>query len=259
MDAWLASLSLPALVAVVAGAFIGLTIFTTASGFALERALRHRRIWDVPLDPGQYRFEAIGNLAYLGVNIVAFVAAIRLGLIPFADGSPLLSFAISFFGFQVYYYFLHRLMHRRAFVRFHRWHHRSRVTTPLTGLSMSVVEAIGWAAGYLVVGAIAARFVDFSAEGFYAYVAFNVYGNILGHANAEVPNPLARTRLGSLFSPPFLYHALHHARWTGHYALGTTVFDRLLGTEWEDWPALHARVIEGAPMESLKARGDRPG
>jgi hypothetical protein len=31
--------------------------------------------------------------------------------------------------------------------------------------------------------------------------------------------------------------------------------DRLLGTEWSDWPALHARVVSGQPLESFSERG----
>lgn len=54
---------------------------------------------------------------------------------------------------------------------------------------------------------------------------------------------------------PFTYHALHHARWTGHYGLGMTALDRLLGSEWSDWPGLHARVVAGEPMRSFKDRG----
>lgn len=30
--------------------------------------------------------------------------------------------------------------------------------------------------------------------------------------------------------------------------------DRLLGTEWPDWPELHARVISGEPMRKLSER-----
>ncbi|MEZ4452100.1 MAG: sterol desaturase family protein [Nannocystaceae bacterium] len=255
MGPWIASLSLPALFAAVVAFFLGLTVISTGFGFALERALRSRRIWDVPLDPGQYRFELVGNLAYLGVQIVAFTAALHLGLLRFDDGaSALLTFFVIYFGFQLYYYWLHRLMHRRRWVHLHRWHHRSRVTTPLSGQSMSVGEAIGWAIGYLGVPALAGLWIPISAEGFVAYVAFNVYGNIVGHANVEMVNPLARARLVSIFTPPFIYHALHHARWTGHYGFASTGLDRLFRTEFADWRAIAVRVDGGTPLRSLKER-----
>ncbi len=62
--------------------------------------------------------------------------------------------------------------------------------------------------------------------------------------------------LVSLVSPPFLYHALHHARWTGHYGFASAGLDGLLGTEFPDWRALHDRILAGRPLESLKTRGD---
>ncbi len=31
--------------------------------------------------------------------------------------------------------------------------------------------------------------------------------------------------------------------------------DRLLGTEWPDWPKLHARVTSGTPLQKLSERG----
>ena len=40
-----------------------------------------------------------------------------------------------------------------------------------------------------------------------------------------------------------------------HYSFGSSFMDRLLGTEWEDWPALHGRVRDGVPMTNLAQRG----
>jgi sterol desaturase/sphingolipid hydroxylase (fatty acid hydroxylase superfamily) len=54
---------------------------------------------------------------------------------------------------------------------------------------------------------------------------------------------------------PITYHALHHARFVNHYSFGSSFMDRLLGTEWEDWTALHDRVRDGEPMTKLSQRG----
>ena len=254
MEAWLLALPWPHLLVVVASAFLGLS----ALGFAAERLFAGRRIWDVPLDPGQYRLELRGNLNFLAVQIPAATALLAPGWLRFADGSGPLTFVGMYFGFQLYYYGLHRALHHRALVRFHRWHHRSRVTTPLSGQSMSVVEALGWAIGYYALPALAAALgapIDFS--GWLAYLAFNVFGNIFGHSNVELGNPLTARRLVSLFQPPYLYHALHHARWTGHYGFASTGLDRLLGTEFPDWRPLLRQVLGGAPLTSLKARAER--
>src|SRR5690606_5712092 len=41
------------------------------------------------------------------------------------------------------------------------------------------------------------------------------------------------------------FHAMHHARYTGHYGLFTTVLDRVLGTAWDDTPEVQARAARG--------------
>jgi sterol desaturase/sphingolipid hydroxylase (fatty acid hydroxylase superfamily) len=254
MGPWLASLSLPALAGVVAGAFLGFTVITTGLGFAAERALRHRRIWAVPLDPGQYRFELIGNLKFLSVQIAAAIAVIHFGWLRFGDASVFLTFAGVFAGFQAYYFLLHWALHRRSLVRFHRWHHRSRVTTPLSGQSTGFVEAIGYAVGYYALPALASQLAPISAEGWALYIVFNVFANIFGHSNVEMMPALGRKRVVSVFAPPYVYHALHHARWVGHYGFGSTGLDRLLGTEFPDWQALHRQIDAGRPLESLRVR-----
>jgi len=119
---------------------------------------------------------------------------------------------------------------------------------------MSVVEAIGWAVGYLLVPALASLVVPWSALGWVAYIVYNVSGNIIGHVNVEFYNPFSRVRLLSVFMPPVIYHALHHARWTGHYGFASTGLDGLLRTEFDDWKAVSRRVASGEPLTSLKQR-----
>ena len=52
-------------------------------------------------------------------------------------------------------------------------------------------------------------------------------------------------------------HALHHARWTGHFGFASTWADRLFRTEWSDWPELHARIWRGDALTTLKQRGEK--
>lgn len=141
-------------------------------------------------------------------------------------------------------------------VRFHRWHHASRITTPLSGQSLGIVEAAGWICGLLLVPATLTEAGLLHGGALAAYLVISAAGNIVGHANADPHPRQSGERARSWATHPFTYHALHHARWTGHYGLGTTVPDRVLGSEWADWPALHARVISGEPLRSFKERGD---
>jgi sterol desaturase/sphingolipid hydroxylase (fatty acid hydroxylase superfamily) len=94
--------------------------------------------------------------------------------------------------------------------------------------------------------------VPISAEGWAAYIAFNIFGNIVGHSNFELVPRTPVTYYSALFSNAFVYHCLHHARWTGHYSFQSALMDRVFDTEWKDWPALHAEIAAGNALKSLK-------
>lgn len=239
-------------------AHLAVTLFGSAVGFAVERLVPRRRIFAVPLFEGQYRFELLGNAVFLAVTAATLTVTLRAGAIRFVEGSATrdaVTFGAMLVGFQVLYWFLHRAMHLRALVPIHRWHHRSQVTTPLTGQSMSVGEAALWMLGYAAVPALVSQLVPLGFAGWAAYLAFNVFGNVFGHANVECILPLGASRAATLFGNVFTFHALHHARWTGHYGFMAAGMDRLMKTEWADWPALYARVDRGEALTSLKQRG----
>ncbi|MEZ4380556.1 MAG: sterol desaturase family protein [Nannocystaceae bacterium] len=243
------------------GLLFGLsTLALVGLGFAWEASAagRRRRIFAVPLAAGQRRREALANVGFVLLSTLAFTGAVAADLIePRAEGpvAAFVTFASCLLGFEVYYYFQHRLLHTRRLIRFHRWHHASKVTTPLSGQSLGLVEAIGWISGLVLFPALLSAVGWLHADALLTFLILGAAGNIIGHANAE-PHPAASgERERSWMTHPFTFHALHHARWTGHYGLGTTVLDRLLDTEWPDWPALHAKVIAGEPMRSLKERG----
>lgn len=259
MSDWLADASPIELALAAFGLFAGTTVISLAVGFALERALRSRRIWDLPLDAGQLRLELIGNVVFVVVQVAVMALVVASGLPRYAEPSwpvGIATFLALMLGFQVFYYCVHRAMHHHALVRFHRWHHKSRVTTPLSAQSTSFVESLLWSTGYALIPALASQLAPISAEGWAAYLAFNVFGNILGHANVELVPATPATRTSALFSGVLVYHALHHARWTGHYSFQAALMDRLFGTEWKDWPALHREVAAGRPLKSLRETRD---
>lgn len=258
MPAFLTRLDTVGLLLWVAAFFVTMTLAGLAQGFLIERLLTKRRMFDVPLAKGQYRFELIGNLVFVAVAIAAVTGVLSLGWVRFADGwlRGIGTFVALMFGFQFFYYFLHRAMHHRLLLRFHRWHHRSQVTTPLSGQSVSFVEACGWMLGYVGLPLVFSLVVPISFEGWAAYVGFNVFGNIVGHSNVEPNGPQFGNREIIWAVSPFIFHGLHHARWTGHYSFQAGAMDRLFKTEWDDWPQLFKRIIDGRPLTSLKDRGD---
>lgn len=258
MSVYLQFLSTTELALTIFAVSASLTLVATSMGFVLERLLPRRKIFDVPLFSGQYRFELLGNLVFLAILTAALTAALHTGVVRLGPDSLMrsgLSFLALMFGFQTYYRGLHRAMHTRALVRFHRWHHRSHVTTPLTGQSMSAVEACAWMLGYVGLAWAFSQLVPLGFWGWIGYLAFNMLGNIVGHSNVEPTLRAGATRAASTLANPYVYHALHHARWTGHYSFQAALMDRLRGTEWDDWPALYERIVFGNPLKSLKERG----
>jgi lathosterol oxidase len=246
----------------VCGAFFGgLTAAYTGIGFILERRLgSRRRIFDIPRADGQLRWELLGNVRF--VVMAAFVFAWLLSTVPLADesvASAILTFITCWLGFEIYYWGLHRLMHTKAIYRFHRYHHESRVTSALTGYSMSTAESLGWLVGLAGLPYLLSFFCPVSLVGLLMYHAlYQIPGNVVGHANVDFFPAGASKRINSWISHPTTYHSLHHARFNNHYSFGSSFMDRLLGTEWLDWPELHARVIGGQPMQKLSERGS-PG
>jgi sterol desaturase/sphingolipid hydroxylase (fatty acid hydroxylase superfamily) len=227
-------------------------------GFALERWLASsRRIFNLPRAEGQLRWELLGNLRFVAMAAFAFAGV--LWWVPRAEeslASGVVTIVFCWLGFEVYYWGLHRLMHVRRFYRFHRYHHESRVTSPLTGYSMSGVESLGWLVGLAGAPLLLSLATPVSLVGLLAYHAlYQIPGNVIGHANVDFFPAAAARRRNSWISHPTLYHSLHHARFNNHYSFGSSFMDRLLGTEWADWPELHARVLRGEPLAKLAERG----
>jgi lathosterol oxidase len=258
MTEYVDTLSYAQLVLLCGAVLGGLITVYTGTGFVLEAWLGDsKRIYDLPRGEGQLRRELIGTIRFLVMGAFGFGGL--LYVVPFAEESlsgVALTFFVCWAGFEVYYWGLHRAMHLRPFYRFHRYHHESRVTSPLTGYSMSTVESLGWLVGLIGVPLLLSAVTPISLAGFFAYHAlYQVAGNQVGHANVDFFPAGAEKRINSWISHPTTYHSLHHARFNNHYSFGSTFMDRLLGTEWPDWPELHARVIGGEPLKSLSTRG----
>ena len=233
------------------------SLLSSGFGVAFERLLANRtRIWSIPVPATQFRHEAFAYGRFLLLLATCATPFFAYGWIRFGTEDPLaiaLTFAAIWTGFEIYYYGLHRALHSRTLYRFHAYHHESRVTTAWTGQSLSVVEALGWIAGLLVIPALLSLAAPLSWTGFVIYFAANTFVNVAGHANFEL-NPIS-ARAATWLAHPWLYHSLHHARFKNHYSFASTFMDRLFGTEWKDWGELHGRVIAGQPLARLEERG----
>lgn len=255
----LLALSWPVRLVALAALFFGMAAAFTGLGFAIERLFGQRRIFAIALPRGQYLRELRNGLVFLTLLTIAATLYVGAGWVDWSGsgvGSGLVTFGLCWFGFEAYYYLLHRAMHTRALIRVHREHHLSHINTPLTAFSTSVPECLGWIVGYTFVPLLMTGLaLPVHPLGLLAYLFYNFSGNVIGHVNCEIFPAIVGRRSASWLAHPIIYHALHHARYTGHYAFGASFMDRTFGSEWNDWPDLHAQVLAGSPMTSLKQRG----
>lgn len=237
-----------------------------ALGWALGRTrLAERwRVYRRALAPGQLRSEAraaVGVVLCDALLITAFRAAYESQMVPFSVGVALATYAWMFVGFEVWFYVTHRLLHTRALYRLHAQHHVAQVTDPLTSLSFSMVERLVLMGGGFGLVILAMQVMPVTLVGIMAYVLTNYALNVFGHGNTEwLPERFVRSWAGRLFFTP-TFHALHHARYQGHYGLFTPVLDRWLGTCFEDYEQVHARARAGAGLERIgeRVRPAEPG
>jgi sterol desaturase/sphingolipid hydroxylase (fatty acid hydroxylase superfamily) len=105
---------------------------------------------------------------------------------------------------------------------------------------------------------LAMQFMPVTLPAVLAYVLTNYVLNVFGHGNTEwLPERFVSSWAGRLFFTP-TFHALHHARYQGHYGLFTPVLDRWLGTQFDDYAQVHARARAGTGLERIGERVRAP-
>lgn len=258
LSGWIADSSFLSLSVATTLFLVAMNGLFSAIGVFVERSSlgRNFRIWSMEVPEGQVRREIGSSLRFNVLAGVCMAGMVSTGVVHIAaDASAWITFGACWIAFEIYYWALHRAMHTRALFRFHKFHHDSKVTTPFTGLSMSTVEGLGWILGFSLAPILLSIFGSVSAVGWMLYLFYNYSGNIVGHVNAEILPNFLRDRKNSWAMHPVVYHSLHHARFVNHYGFGSTFMDRLMQTEWADWPKLHERVVSGKPLSSFAQKG----
>jgi len=136
-------------------------------------------------------------------------------------------FTLYFFGFDAYFYWLHRLMHLEPIYTWvHKIHHRSISPNPLTTLSVNPLESL-INGGFVPIFTALLTVHDTSM----ALIApCNVIMGLYVHCGIEFfPRWWNKTWLTKWFITT-TFHDQHHRYFKGNYGGYTTLWDRLCGT-----------------------------
>lgn len=128
---------------------------------------------------------------------------------------------------DAYFYFTHRLFHRRLiFPWLHQGHHRSGHTTPWTSFAFDPPEALVQALFLVgIVFLIPLHFITLVA----VLITMTVWA-VLNHLELDLfPPSFPHHWFGRWFIGP-AHHSIHHRKYTMHYGLYFTLWDKLLGT-----------------------------
>ena len=129
---------------------------------------------------------------------------------------------------DTFFYFTHRLFHQQLlFPLLHQGHHRSRYPTPWTSFAFDPLEAIVHALFYMgIVFIIPLHLVTFIA----ILITMTVWA-VINHIGLDrLPLSFPHNWLGKWFIGP-AHHSLHHIKYTLHFGLYFTFWDKLLGTQ----------------------------
>jgi len=150
----------------------------------------------------------------------------------------LVSIAVMALVHDSYYYWAHRFMHHpRVFRRVHKLHHGFHNTTPFASYAFHPLEAIIEVAWILPL----ALLMPIHPAALACYVVFLTVLNVISHLGYETyPSWVARWFITST------HHNLHHTRGRGHFMLYFNIWDRLMGTNAEDYEALVEEINQRA-------------
>lgn len=154
----------------------------------------------------------------------------RLYLDPYQHSLGYIAFSLALVIFlqDTYFYFTHRLAHHPKLYKWlHQGHHHSKNPTPLTGFAFDPAEALIQSIYLMAVVCIIPMHISVLC----AVMLVMSLGATVHHCSLRMfsSSPFGRW-LGSWMVGP-MHHWYHHRRFTQHYALYFTFWDRLLGTQ----------------------------
>jgi len=247
LQAWPAIWLVDLLRYLVPAAAVALAISRLPAAWRSRRSVRTR-----PPEPAQGRREfahSMLTVLIFSANGALILAGVQAGVLRlYTDIAShgwtyaAASLAVLVLAHDTWFYWTHRLLHRRwLFRRAHAAHHRSVAPTPWAAYSFAPLEA---AVQALFLGTIL-LVLPLHPAVIFVFLLHMIVRNVLGHAGVEL---LPRAWLAGWWGrwlTTTLHHDLHHAQGRHNYGLYFTWWDRACGTEHPEYRARLAALIEG--------------
>ncbi|MGZ3691230.1 MAG: sterol desaturase family protein [Pseudobdellovibrio sp.] len=199
--------------------------------------------------------DVLNALKILLIDSIVAVIFFKTGFLHFEKAAGALTkitqFAILFVWVEIYFYYSHKLLHKPKLFWIHRHHHQANLINPWSSLSFSALERLILLFGATFIPAVVSFWFPLSFEVYAGYFFMNYVLNVHGHLNVETyPVAFVKSVFGKVWNTT-TYHTLHHMRYKGHYGLFTSVLDRVHGTWFKDYEAIHAKNFVKQEVPSL--------
>jgi len=182
----------------------------------------------------EIRWSVIASLIYAIPGAVVIEAWKSGGTLLYTDvadyGWVYLGFSVFLYLFlhDTYFYWTHRLMHRRRwFPIFHKVHHQSRQPTPWAGFSFHPYESI---VGASIVPALV-FIIPIHVGAILFILMLMTVVSITNHSGYELlPDSVLRSFFGRSWISA-AHHNLHHLNYRCNYGLYFRFWDKVMGTD----------------------------
>jgi sterol desaturase/sphingolipid hydroxylase (fatty acid hydroxylase superfamily) len=193
---------------------------------------------------------AVGNivlikLGYLPSNVYFDLDKFPLWYIP-------VSFLLLTVWHETWFYWMHRAVHTKFLYKWvHSVHHRSVNPSPLAAYNFHFTEAF-LEAIYLPI------FITFVPLAFPVLLFHTFYAMILNiylHTGYEfypknwVTNPVTK------WINPSTHHNMHHAKFHGNYSLYFNFWDRVMGTNFDNYEEFYGEITERRNLALNERKG----
>jgi len=140
---------------------------------------------------------------------------------------------------DTYFYWTHRMMHHPKLFRWtHRVHHLSHNPSPWASYAFAPWEAVVQAGIF----PLTALVMPIHPLAFAIFMGWQITFNVLGHTGYEFhPRGLMDSWLKRILNTP-TNHVMHHEKMAGNYGLYFNIWDRLMGTNHQDYEARFREV-----------------